>query len=288
MKILQTYSLSRLIFPTVLALSFFAATPAVFAVNDVQVTDNTDFQTNTSDTAVLTTITAAAGGQVTNFDVESNFIDITLDNSSSVTFTVSTANRFFKITKQSGSNNYTVTPTCPTTSATLAGTGAQVILRLELTSTDTCSTTSTTTPPVNNGGGGVTYGGGGSVTYVPPILATTTTIISGSLLPFIPQIFDRNLYRHIQGADVMLLQMYLNNNGYILAQSSWGSPGHETNYFGPRTQASVIEFQSANTIHPAVGFFGPITRSVMNACLFLLDPKNAQYAYFKQIFKCSI
>jgi len=134
----------------VLAAPLFACLPAgrVLAVNDVQVTGNSNFELNTFDTSVLTTIVASSGGQVTNFDVQSNYIDITLDNSSTVTFTTTVGGQYLKIIHQSGSSNYTVTPSCPTTTVTLIGTGATAILRLEVLTTNTCG-----------GGGG---GGGGT------------------------------------------------------------------------------------------------------------------------------
>lgn len=138
----------------ILAVPFFT-----FAANDTHISDNTNFEFNTFDTAVLTTITASSGGQVTNFDVQSNYIDITLDNLSSVTFTTMTGGQYLKIIKQSGSDDYAVSPSCPTTSATLAGTGANVVLRLEVLMTDTCAVT----PPV------VPLSGGGGILITAPI-----------------------------------------------------------------------------------------------------------------------
>ncbi|TSC95249.1 MAG: hypothetical protein CEN87_261 [Parcubacteria group bacterium Licking1014_1] len=126
------------------------------AVNDAHVGDNTNFELNTFDTAVLTTIVAFSGGQVTNFDVQSNYIDITLDNLSSITFTTTVGGQFLKIIKQSGSDDYTISPSCPTTTATLTGTGATVILRLEVLTTDTCVVSPPITPPSGGGGGGAT------------------------------------------------------------------------------------------------------------------------------------
>ena len=137
----------------VISLSSVALPLQAFAVNDVSIANNTDFQIETSDTAVLTTITASAGGQVTNFDVQADYIDITIDNASTVTFTVVAPSRFFKVTKQSGSTAFTVTPSCPTTSATLTGTGAQVVLRLELTTTNNCTPPSPPPPPPPSAGG---------------------------------------------------------------------------------------------------------------------------------------
>ena len=90
---------------------------AVPLPNAVHIINDTDFQLNTFDTSASTTITASAGGQVTNFDVQPSYIDITLDNASDVTFNVATPGRFFRIIPQSGSN-YTISPGCPATIGT--------------------------------------------------------------------------------------------------------------------------------------------------------------------------
>jgi len=162
-------NLTKLIFVIVM---LFALPLSVLAANDVQVSDLTYFELQTADTAVLVTITADGGGQVTNFDVESNYIDITLDNLSTVTFRTNSGSLFLKITKQSGSDDYTVVPSCPTTVATLTGTGAQVVLRLQVMTTDTCPVTPPPSPP--SGGGG----GGGS--YIPSAVSGTIKINGGA------------------------------------------------------------------------------------------------------------
>ncbi len=76
--------------------------------------------------------------------------------------------------------------------------------------------------------------------------------------------FTRNLSVGMTGEDVKELQQYLNNNGFPLAQTGVGSLGNETNYFGSLTQQALINFQRANNINPAVGYFGPITRGFVN------------------------
>jgi peptidoglycan hydrolase-like protein with peptidoglycan-binding domain len=55
----------------------------------------------------------------------------------------------------------------------------------------------------------------------------------------------------------------LNKNGFTISSSGPGSIGNETNKFGPATKAALIKFQIANKISPAIGYFGPITRSVV-------------------------
>lgn len=76
--------------------------------------------------------------------------------------------------------------------------------------------------------------------------------------------FNRNLAFGMVGDDVRDLQTYLNNNGFELAQSGFGSPGNETRYFGTLTLNAVIRFQQANDINPASGFVGLLTRAVLN------------------------
>jgi peptidoglycan hydrolase-like protein with peptidoglycan-binding domain len=74
--------------------------------------------------------------------------------------------------------------------------------------------------------------------------------------------FTRNLTIGSSGADVKNLQVFLNDNGYTVASSGTGSPGHEATYFGAKTQAALAKWQKANNL-PATGFFGALTREVM-------------------------
>ena len=77
--------------------------------------------------------------------------------------------------------------------------------------------------------------------------------------------FLNNLSSGIIHPDVLQLQKYLNTHGFPVTLSGAGSPGFETNKFGALTRASLIKFQLANNITPAVGFFGPITRGMVNS-----------------------
>ena len=76
--------------------------------------------------------------------------------------------------------------------------------------------------------------------------------------------FTRDLKIGSTGDDVQELQKYLNNNGYIVSKTGAGSPGQETKMFGRATRDALIKFQKANNITPAVGYFGPVTRKVVN------------------------
>lgn len=77
-------------------------------------------------------------------------------------------------------------------------------------------------------------------------------------------IFLNNLYSGVTHLDVKELQKYLNTHGFVLALSGPGSLGNEINNFGPLTKQALIKFQQAKNITPAIGYFGPITRGVMN------------------------
>ena len=93
---------------------------------------------------------------------------------------------------------------------------------------------------------------------------TTTSPVS--VIPTTPTLGgSTNLYRNLSlgatGEDVRMLQKFLNTHGYAVASTGAGSSGNETVYFGPATQAAVIRFQVAQSIVPAIGYVGPITRA---------------------------
>ncbi len=76
-------------------------------------------------------------------------------------------------------------------------------------------------------------------------------------------IFTRDLEYGYEGEDVKQLQIFLNTHGYTVTTFGPGSRGNETTIFGQSTQSALIKFQVANKITPAVGFFGPVTRKVV-------------------------
>ncbi len=133
----------------ILLVFFLIPLNQAWAINDVISVGPTNFEILSTDTAVLKTVVEANGGITTVFEVQSNYIDITLDNGSNAQFNTD-GTVFFNITKQSGTNNYNIAPACPTTSVTLSGTGAgPVVLRMRVYAS----------PPPCGGGGG----GGGAV-----------------------------------------------------------------------------------------------------------------------------
>lgn len=77
--------------------------------------------------------------------------------------------------------------------------------------------------------------------------------------------FFRDLFFGIEGEDVRALQAYLNAHNCPVAASGVGSPGNESTFYGPRTVSAVGAFQRMHGITPAIGYFGPKTRALVNA-----------------------
>ena len=90
------------------------------------------------------------------------------------------------------------------------------------------------------------------------------SFLLAALFLLIPQMSDAAFTRDLElgsvGQDVKELQQFLNNQGFTVSTSGPGSPGNETENFGPDTRRALIDFQSANNISPASGYFGPLTR----------------------------
>jgi len=71
------------------------------------------------------------------------------------------------------------------------------------------------------------------------------------------------------GAEVTALQQFLIANGY---QINAGATG----YFGGQTQQALVRFQADQGIHPAVGYFGPLTRAKFQNICATTAAKNQQ------------
>jgi hypothetical protein len=91
--------------------------------------------------------------------------------------------------------------------------------------------------------------------------STNSTVVKITATKFV---FKNNLYYGLTHKDVKELQKFLNAHGFVVAKTGYGSPGHESTYFGQATRAALIKFQKAKKISPAAGYFGPLTRKVVN------------------------
>jgi len=78
----------------------------------------------------------------------------------------------------------------------------------------------------------------------PPVVPTTTPAPT----PTPPITLNRQFDLGTSGADVKELQKFLNAAGFQIASAGPGSPGQETEYYGPLTQAAVQKFQAAQGI----------------------------------------
>lgn len=77
-------------------------------------------------------------------------------------------------------------------------------------------------------------------------------------------IFTKTLTLKSRNPEVIKLQQFLNGKGYIISNKGNGSPGLESNYFGTATQVALARWQKDNGITPSTGYFGNITREVLN------------------------
>lgn len=68
-------------------------------------------------------------------------------------------------------------------------------------------------------------------------------------------IFTKDLEIGSRDIQVEALQKFLNTHGYSVALTGPGSAGKETTMFGFATRNALIEFQKANNITPALGYF---------------------------------
>src|SRR5690606_3549375 len=68
----------------------------------------------------------------------------------------------------------------------------------------------------------------------------------------------RDLTIGMSGEDVRALQNLLISQGYSI-------PAGSTGFFANQTRSALSMYQSANNISPAIGYFGPITRTFMKA-----------------------
>jgi peptidoglycan hydrolase-like protein with peptidoglycan-binding domain len=99
-------------------------------------------------------------------------------------------------------------------------------------------------------------------TFKAAIFALALTVTVGASAE--GYMFNTNLTVGSRGADVTALQNILAAGGYFTATP--------TGYFGSITKAAVQAYQRANAITPVSGYFGPLTRAVMNSTVTTTTP----------------
>jgi peptidoglycan hydrolase-like protein with peptidoglycan-binding domain len=107
----------------------------------------------------------------------------------------------------------------------------------------------------------------GSTQVIPTSIPQTVSSTPTPQIPSSVFVLTTNHTLGATGSEVQALQQFLNSHGYTVATSGVGSPGKESMLFGALTQAALTKFQAANNISPAVGYFGPLTRSVISSLL---------------------
>lgn len=107
-----------------------------------------------------------------------------------------------------------------------------------------------------------TFRGTRAASIVGIILLASFAAIPASAATAAPFQFSRNLQLWETGPDVLLLQQFLNAQGFFVAQTGPGSPGKETTLFGTLSYRALTRYQEAHDL-PATGFFGPLTRKVI-------------------------
>ncbi len=130
----------------------------------------------------------------------------------------------------------------------------------QTTSFTTSACDAVVTPSSRRGGGG-----GGIRTIKTPVTPSTTTPTLVTTSTNNTVTYTRDLSFGSTGTDVIALQRFLNSRGFTVSTTGPGSPGNEINVFGSKTQAALARFQTSVGITPASGYFGPITRSFVNA-----------------------
>ncbi len=112
------------------------------------------------------------------------------------------------------------------------------------------------------GGGGQSNTPSGGESATSPAVVVTPNIS-----------FNNNMRIGSNGVEVKSLQIFLNKNGFTIADNGSGSPGNETQYYGALTAKAVARYQEAHAgeiLSPlgytkGTGVFGPATRKYINS-----------------------
>ncbi|MEI6345904.1 MAG: peptidoglycan-binding domain-containing protein [bacterium] len=241
----------------ILSVAVFAPYVAFAAYNDVTLT--TDALIGVAGyTLNITGSSAAIQSIVVN---DSNF-QVSISSGSSIQITSPTQQELSVDISSFTTSNVCVTGTSV---LTLASSGASG------TVTVTPSSTVCTTPASSNsvaiGNGPIVGSIVGSGFYRPAsssgVSVQAQATSSVSVAKDKKQQFSKDLFLGKTDPEVLELQRFLNNNGFVVSVSGMGSKGGETTYFGAATRAALIRFQKARKISPAQGYFGSVTRKAL-------------------------
>jgi peptidoglycan hydrolase-like protein with peptidoglycan-binding domain len=100
---------------------------------------------------------------------------------------------------------------------------------------------------------------------------TTSPLTTTSRLPK-SYIFTTTLKQGMTSPSVKYLQIFLNDNGYIVSLTGPGSKGNESTYFGPATAKALTKYQeyyakdilTPSGLMKGTGYFGPSTMKKVN------------------------
>lgn len=115
----------------------------------------------------------------------------------------------------------------------------------------------------------------GAVANVPPVVPAAKPQQPQPLAQPSPAVpLNKQLDFGAKDPAVRELQKFLNKQGFLVAQQGEGSPGLETDYFGPLTQAALKKFQAArgivssgDALTTGYGRLGPATLAKINELL---------------------
>lgn len=118
--------------------------------------------------------------------------------------------------------------------------------------------------------------------------AIALTLAAFAMIPVVPAHaadcgFTRNLYVGSTGSDVLCLQRYLNGAGFVIATSGVGSPGSETQTFGPGTEAAVKKVASRKRYLSGNGRLGAcVAGEVQSGEWWWFNADHADYSFHKR------
>lgn len=154
---------------------------------------------------------------------------------------------------------------CTITVTDLASNISNVLSVASFTIIDTAPSISVSYGRTGGSSSGGTSVSNVSANIIPSVNNNTETTFT--YLENFKYIFTRNLFIGARGADVLALQRFLNLAGYTVSTKGAGSKGRETMYFGPATRGALALFQKDSNIKPDKGYFGAITRALVNKLL---------------------